>query len=180
PAAGALVVAALGWTAARPAAPPPRAARFDIPALGALPFGSEPRLADDGGALVYVALTPEGRRAVFVRPLDSLRARPVPGTDGAVNVQPSPDGRWLAFNTLDDELRRVPTAGGTPQALGRGFRYARVAWRDDALLTEAYGRPGDGLVLLPAAGGAPRAVTRLARGESRHLAPVAAPSAGLV
>ncbi len=117
---------------------------------------------------------------MFVRRLDELRARPVPGTEGAVNVSPSPDGRWLAFNTLGDELRRVPFAGGAPTTLAGTFRYARAAWGDGVLVVEAFGRERGGLELVPTAGGPARAFTRLAAGEADHAAPVVVPGAGLV
>jgi hypothetical protein len=83
---------ALGWvaptylTVSKPATPA-RAVRTTIvspPATSVrLGWKSGIALSPDGRSLVYVGLTAEGDSVLFLRPLDALEARPIPGTEGA-------------------------------------------------------------------------------------------------
>ena len=71
------------------------------------------------------ALSPDGRTLVFRgasgptaaearlyrRPLDSLEATPIDGTNGADGVFLSPDAAWIGF-TASGEIRKVPMSGG--------------------------------------------------------------------
>src|SRR5213078_1401430 len=58
-------------------------------------------LSPDGHTLVYVGRTGPmaGQRTLFVRRLDQLVSRAIPGTEGAGfrSVWWSPDGRWIGF-----------------------------------------------------------------------------------
>ena len=47
---------------------------------------------------------------LFVRPLDSLTATPIPTTTGAESPFFSPDGAWIGYWDAG-ELRRVPVSG---------------------------------------------------------------------
>jgi len=78
----------------------------------AITVGSAVTISPDGRAVAYVASSRSAApQRIYVRPLDSLYPRAVPGTDGATMPRFSPDGRWLAFMSPTD-LRRVPLAGG--------------------------------------------------------------------
>ena len=76
------------------------------------------------------AASPDGRYVVFaarvngasapslwLRPLDSITARPLPGTDGGNFPTWSPDSRSLAFFT-GGKLKRIELTGGAPLTLG--------------------------------------------------------------
>jgi hypothetical protein len=56
----------------------------------------------------------EGRTLIWIRPLESLTAQPLPGTDGADFVFWSPDSRFIAF-FADGKLRKIDASGGPPQ-----------------------------------------------------------------
>ena len=78
----------------------------------AITEGSAVTMAPDGRSIAYVgAATGAGSQRVFIRPLDSLYPRPVPGSNGGNTPRFSADGRWLAFQSPSD-LRRVPSTGG--------------------------------------------------------------------
>ena len=73
------------------------------------------------------ALSPNGRHLVFAgrqgdqqqlfhRPLGEDEARPIPGTENAVNPFFSPHGEWLGFWS-DGELKKVELSGGPPVSL---------------------------------------------------------------
>ncbi|MEP6995677.1 MAG: protein kinase, partial [Acidobacteriota bacterium] len=110
-----LLAAVLGpWARRRTTAAPP--VRFTIlPATGS-PVGGALALSPDGRSLAFVGTTADGRDLVFIRPLDSLEARVLNGTDEAAFPFWSPDGRALAFFARG-KLKRIDAAGGAPQTL---------------------------------------------------------------
>ena len=56
-----------------------------------------PAVSPDGKRLVFEGLEPDGQTRLWVRPLSSLTAEPVTGTEGAVSLFWSPDGRSIGF-----------------------------------------------------------------------------------
>jgi hypothetical protein len=68
-------------------------------------------LSPDGSRLVYVAAR-GGVQQLFVRPIDSQEAKPLPGTEGAESPFFSPDGQWIGF-FAGGKLKKVSIAGGT-------------------------------------------------------------------
>jgi serine/threonine-protein kinase len=127
--------------------------------LGGSPFAISP----DGRMIAYRAGA-LGRNRLYVRPIDQLVARPLIGTEGAVNPAFSPDGRWVAF-VAGGQLQKVPTAGGTVATLAEVGDVSGVSWsRSGALVTS--NRAGN-IVAVPETGGALRIVARpdTSRGE---------------
>ncbi|HEX4946576.1 MAG TPA: protein kinase, partial [Blastocatellia bacterium] len=94
----------------------PVAARFTITAPEKATEMEAPELSPDGRHLVFVAMT-EGKRSLWLRPLGSLTAQPLPGTEG-VSGFPfwSPDSRSLGF-IAGSELKKFDLSGGAPQTL---------------------------------------------------------------
>jgi Tol biopolymer transport system component len=96
---------------------PPLALRFQIPPPDGALFagwteGAHVTLSPDGDTLAYVASDSTGRR-LYLRRLDTLEAKPLPGTEGALSAFWSPDGKSLAF-FADRKLKRLDLAtGGT-------------------------------------------------------------------
>src|SRR5260370_6144718 len=64
--------------------------------LAGLDSGPAVALSPDGTHLAYVARQ-SGTQQLYLRAMDSLEARPMPGTEGAVNPFFSPDGQWLGL-----------------------------------------------------------------------------------
>ena len=67
-------------------------------------------LSPDGSHLAYVA-TSDGRATIWVRPLNALVARTLPGTEGAIFPFWAPDGRSLGFFS-QGKLKTVRMNGG--------------------------------------------------------------------
>jgi eukaryotic-like serine/threonine-protein kinase len=129
-------------------------------------------LSPDGRRLAFIATLADGRSMLWVRPLDSLEARPLPGTEGA-SFLPfwSPDSRFVAFGVLRT-LKKIDASGGPPQTLCEipGVVLGGSWNRDGTIL---FGYNADGLYRVPQAGGVPVKATTLdeATGEIGHLRP---------
>jgi len=89
----------------------------------ALPDALEPAsITPDGRNLVYVGLS-QGKRMVFVRPIDDFRAEPIAGTEDALHPFVSPDGQWIGYFATDDKMRRVAIRNGAPTVIASVFRF---------------------------------------------------------
>jgi Tol biopolymer transport system component len=112
-----LAAAAL-WLARAPRQQPVPTIRFSVPPPANAAFGyfveiSFLAVSPDGGQIAYVLREPRGGQRVFLRPLASMEARPIPGTEGANSIFFSPDGRSLGF-FAGGKLKRVEISGGAP------------------------------------------------------------------
>jgi len=96
-------------------------------------------LAPAGDRLAYVA-SRNGTTMIAVRPLDRDSAVILAGTEGAYHPFFSPDGSWIGYFTGTD-LRKVPTAGGTPITIATIERPAGAVWRapDEIILFQLDG-----------------------------------------
>jgi Tol biopolymer transport system component len=92
------------------------AGRFTISAPERVYELEEVALSPDGRNLAFNAWG-DGKFQLWVRPLDSLTARPLPGTVGNRLIPIwSPDSRWIAFKA-DDKLKKIDLIDGTQQTL---------------------------------------------------------------
>jgi eukaryotic-like serine/threonine-protein kinase len=73
-------------------------------------------VSPDGRHLAFVGANAAGTPVIWVRPIDSLEARPLAGTDGAREPFWSPDGRYVGFFTFG-RLKKIAISGGPPQTL---------------------------------------------------------------
>jgi Tol biopolymer transport system component len=83
-------------------------------------------ISPDGRIVAYVAstATPDAKSVLWIRPMDSLQARLLPGTEAAAFPFWSPDGRSVGF-FAGGKLKRIDTQGGPPAVIcdapdGRG------------------------------------------------------------
>jgi serine/threonine-protein kinase len=161
------------WALTRPDSPvPPQGVmRFQIE-TSLLPDALNLALSPDGRQIAYVGESESGT-AIWVRRLDSLDARTLPGTEGAGGESYpfwSPDGRFVAFR-LGGDLKRVDVTGGAVETVVAGIScFRRGAWGADG--TILFGGCNE-IQSVPAAGGEPVAVTQLdgSLGEIAHSAP---------
>lgn len=121
-----------------------------------------PELSPDGRHLVFAADV-EGKRSVWLRPLGSLTAQLLPGTEG-VNGSPfwSPDSRSIVF-AAGGELRKLELAGGAAQTLCKLEDVSEAVFgtwnRDGVILFSTLGGR-TGIYRVPATGGEPVLVLR--------------------
>jgi eukaryotic-like serine/threonine-protein kinase len=122
-------------------------------------------LSADGSLLAYVAVQ-NGVQQVYLRPLNSLESRPVPGTDGAVNPFFSPDGRWLGF-FADSKVKKVAVTGGTAVTLADAAFPGGAVWNSQGVIAFSPRSPSP-LLQVSEAGGATQPLTRMEKGETTH------------
>lgn len=151
---------------------PPEASRFIIPLPEkALTIGP-PVLSPDGRRLVFRLNTDDGKELLWVRPMASLDAQPLNGTEGGTQPFWSPDNRSIGF-FAGGKLKRVDVSGGPPQTLcDVPGNNQGGTWSRDGVIVFAQGL-SDGLYRVPASGGASVRITEVdaARDELGHAWP---------
>jgi eukaryotic-like serine/threonine-protein kinase len=125
-------------------------------------------MSADGRLIAFVG--GDAVRRLYVRAIDELTARAVPGTEGASSPFFSPDGRTVAFFSAG-AIKTVSVDGGDPVVVcACGASNPRGgAWSADGTIAFAPA-PGTPLFRVPAIGGTRQPLTTLAgtRGEGAH------------
>ena len=119
-----------------------------------------PAISPDGTMLVFTAVGGGGGKRLWLRRLDELTARPLPGTDNASYPFWSPDNHSIAFYATG-KLRRLDLATGSIVTLVDGTESARGGtWSSTGVIlyNPEYSSP---LYRISEAGGTPEAVTTL-------------------
>jgi len=167
----AVVALGLGVVAWRYYAAEPQVLRVTLQTPEKAQFGSYadiPMISPDGRRVAF-AVQVDGKTGLWLRDLDALTARLLPGTDGAYLPFWSPDSRWVAF-FAGGKLKKIDVTGGPALTLcdvdGRGG-----TWNKDDVIV--YGVNPGGLFRVSAAGGAPTPLTApdTAASELNHRAP---------
>jgi serine/threonine-protein kinase len=120
-------------------------------------------LSPDGKQLAYAAIRGTASQ-IYLRAMDSLESRPVPGTEGASSPFFSPDGQWIGFSA-GGKLKKVSVSGGAAVTLGDAGNGFGGSWGSQGTIVFA---PGGSLLQVPDAGGAPQPLTRVEKGENNH------------
>jgi Tol biopolymer transport system component len=161
---------ASGFLLQRPRAPAVLRASLDLPPQVNLdPENLTLALSPDGRTLAFTGISPGGISQIWTRPLDSMKAVPLAGTEGATCPFWSPDGRYLGL-FADRKLKKVPAAGGTPQTLCDATAGRGGTWSRNGVIVFS---PGifDGLYQVPAAGGTPSPLTAAGKEGMTHRLP---------
>ncbi len=109
-------------------------------------------VSPDGARVVYAAER-VGQIQLYLRNLDELEVRALPGTTGARNPFFSPDGAWIGFFAAG-ALQKLALAGGAPLRIADIEGVSKGAsWGPDD--TIVFATRGFGLFRVPAAGGVP-------------------------
>jgi serine/threonine protein kinase len=128
-------------------------------------------VSPDGRRLAFTATDATDKRLLWVRPLDSLAAQPLAGTDNAIYPFWSPDSRFIGF-FAGGKLKKIEVTGGSPSTLCNAQIGQGGAWNRADVIIFAPDN-GNGLSRVSAAGGEPSPVTTLdaSRQESAHRFP---------
>ncbi len=132
---------------------PPEGTTFDVVTV-----------SPDGRWLAFTAVDASDKLKLWVRALDSVDARTLPGTEGAEFPFWSPDSQQIAF-TAGGQLRRIAVSGGPPQTISRGDSARGAMWARNGMIVFTDGSTSP-LMQVSADGGALTPVTHLDR--SRH------------
>jgi len=171
------VVTGLATWYLKPAPPAPRpVSRFTVTLppgqqLAVPEIGPALAISPDGTHLAYVArdgLTQQ----VYLRAMDSLESRPIPGTERAVGgttyTEPffSPDSQWMGF-FAGGKLKKISVSGGAALTLCDASLSIGVSWGSQGMIAFSPGQVPF-LEQVSDMGGAPQQLTRLEKGEISH------------
>ena len=167
-AAAALVMgAAIGWFARPVPAPARLETRFyhepdSTQSLITWCCGGVLAASRDGRRIAYIGAERGSTPQIFVRDMDDLQARPLPGTEGARSIAFSPDGEWIVYAGRTD-WRKVAVSGGAPITLAEldGIPFGST-WTDDNTIVISTNE-SSGLLRVSADGGLPE---RLSQADS--------------
>jgi dipeptidyl aminopeptidase/acylaminoacyl peptidase len=109
-------------------------------------------VSPDGSHVAFVAPDTTGKEILWVRSLDSLTARPLAGTEGAVYPFWSPDGRWLGFFANRSHLKKIDISGGPPVTVASTIAGNGGTWNRNGAIMFSTGATRL-LYRVPAAGG---------------------------
>ena len=131
----AIISAVSYWRLARA---PARAIIAEITPPGKVRFnssvvGGEPALSPDGRALAFSAADESGKTMLWVRSLDSLAARVLPGTEGAGHPFWSADSRTLGF-FAGGGLQSIDAQGGPAVVVAGSSGDAGGSWNRDGTI----------------------------------------------
>ncbi len=150
----------------------PLPAKFEVsppPGGRVTPIGGS-AISPDGRTLAYMATDEKGVTMLYLRPIDSLQARALPGTEAAGRPFWSPDSKSLGF-VASGKLKRVDAAGGVPIALCDTPAARGGTWNEEGLIL--FADRSMGLGIISSGGRTPTLVTKInqAAGELNHYYP---------
>ena len=149
--------------------------RFEIPLPeGVVPAaGSHFAVSPDGRQLAFFGVGADGVARLWVRSLDSLQARPLPGSESAQSPPFfwSPDSRFIAFDA-GGKLKKIAVAGGPAQTLcDVSSVVVGGSWNRDGVII--FGTGTGGVMRVSAEGGTASPLTTLdpSDNEAAHQLP---------
>jgi Tol biopolymer transport system component/predicted Ser/Thr protein kinase len=133
--------------------------------LAGLDSGPAVALSPDGTHLAYVARQ-GGTQHIYLRAMDSLEARPIPGTEGAINPFFSPDNQWVGF-FAGGKLMKVSVSGGVATNLGDAISPRGASWGSPGIIAFAPASVS-AIQQVPDTGGILQPLTLFGKGEASH------------
>jgi Tol biopolymer transport system component len=127
--------------------------------------GGQVSISPDGRRLAFVVEAADGTRSLWTRPINSLAAQPLPGTEGAANPFWSPDSTFIAF-FAQGRLKRT-AVGGPVQTVCDAVQPRGGTWNaaGEILFSAKAGRQ---LYRVAAAGGDPVRLTLRQPNDESH------------
>ena len=173
------LVAAVWSLTSRPDIEPPPRERYTLELpndakVNASVVGRSLDFSPDGNTIAYVG---GSQSALYLRKLDELLPRRVPGTEGAANPHFSPDGKWIGYisGAAPAPLMKVALAGGPPVRIADTT--GRFTWGADGTIIFSKGiqQRGSALWRTNATGAVPQAITVVDSSDHAHASPTFLP-----
>ena len=133
-----------------------------------LPASGPAVLSPDGTRIAFSARDDKSKVLLYVRPLTSLSAQPLPGTEEAMYPFWSPDSREIGFFT-PGKMKKINAGGGPPQTLCDSVGGRGGAWSKEGVIVFSPSTT-QALLRVSAAGGTPEPASKLdlAQAENSH------------
>lgn len=126
-----------------------------------------PQISPDGKYLAFKAVDSSRVPKIWIRPLNSLKAYPLQGTEGALRPFWSPDSKYLAYTVEGKKLKKIPINGGPAQLIGEVDNAADGSWGDnDIILLD--GNNASSIKMISANGGVFQKVTNIDTGNNEQ------------
>jgi serine/threonine-protein kinase len=126
-------------------------------------------LSSDGKQLAYAAIR-GATSQIYLRPMDSQEARPISGTEGAIEPFFSPDGQWIGF-IADGKLKKISVNGGAAVTLADAENAVGASWSSQGTIAFAPVGTGSSLLQVLDSGGAPQPLGHFEKGETYQIWP---------
>jgi Tol biopolymer transport system component len=147
-AATAAAVFAVAWV--RRAPEPPPLVRFQLVLPSTLQNPSPPMISPDGRNIAFAADN-GGQRMIWIRSMDALEPRALPGTEGVYRPFWSPDSRFVGF-IAGGKMKKVDISGGPPQTICDVPTNGDGSWSSEGVILFD-GLAADAMREVPAGGG---------------------------
>src|SRR5579864_3901878 len=128
-------------------------------------LGAAVALSPDGARLAYVARQ-GGLQQVYLRSLEGLDGKPVPGSEGGIEPFFSPDSQWLGF-FAGGKLKKISVGGGEALSIADAADPRGASWGSDGKIVFVPRRSGTAWQV-SAAGGTPQPLTQMPDNEDSH------------
>jgi Tol biopolymer transport system component len=115
-------------------------------------------ISPDGHTLAIAAVA-NGKRQLWLRPMDALQAQPMASTEDATYPFWSPDSRYIGF-FAQNKLKKVAASGGPAQSLCDAANANGGSWNRDDIILFSLGNSGSPIQRVAAGGGVPVDVTK--------------------
>jgi len=136
--------------------------RFNVTTSTNLSEVTWPRLSPDGKNIAFLANNEQGQQMIWIRPMNSLDAYPLAGTEGAGRPFWSPDSKYLGFISGRKQMKKISVSGGPAQIICDSQGGSDGSWGHANLIIYD-GGGGDSIRMVPASGGTPIGVTKIDR-----------------
>ncbi|HET9950490.1 MAG TPA: protein kinase [Candidatus Eisenbacteria bacterium] len=148
--------------------PPRDSVTFELTPPAGIAQIDLPRISPDGSCLAFNATDSLGVTSIWVRPMNTLEARRLAGTEQATRPFWSPDSRYLAYFS-GGKLYKIDTVGGPPFPLCDAPTGADGSWsRRGVIIFD--GGTRDSIRMVSSAGGESKGAVRLDRANGETFA----------
>jgi Tol biopolymer transport system component len=146
--------------------------KFEVGPAEKMTFSNQAAMAvsPDGHWMVFPAVGDGGAIRYYLRALDGVEVRALPGTEGGTSAPASWsfDSRWVIFsnNLGSSKLRKVDIQGGPPQNIADFLgNLGGADWNSNGVIIAGSGGP---ILKVSASGGQMSPITALAQGDTAH------------